>query len=96
VIIESFARLKEVEQAKISDPAVIEGHVKRSSGCGIFYVASNALIFCSYSLINISQPMLCADGLFGGYRSLESPILCVSNEIIQTILLQMSKDDLSF
>lgn len=56
--------LPEGEQAKVLDPVVIADRVKRSGGCGSLYIASNSLIFRSYSLINIDQPMLCAQVAF--------------------------------
>jgi hypothetical protein len=57
---ESLASINEVKRAKISDPAVMIDRIKRSGGCGSFYIANNAVIVRSYSLIDVGKPMLCA------------------------------------
>lgn len=57
---ESIASLTEVERAKFSDPAVIVDRIKKAGGCGGFYIANNAVIIRSYSLIDVGKPVLCA------------------------------------
>lgn len=57
---ESLASLTEVERARFSDPAVIVDRIKKAGGCGSFYIANNAVIVRSYSLIDVGKPVLCA------------------------------------
>jgi len=61
---ESLDSLTEVERDKFSDPAVIVDRIKKAGGCGSFYIANNAVIIRSYSLIDVGKPVLCAQVAF--------------------------------